>query len=610
MVHKDSLSLVLSEFARTLLTDFPVQEILQHLVERIVEVLPVTGAGVTLVGPGLTQRYIAASNQAAPEVEQLQSDLGEGPCLTVFRTGEPVAVPFVAADDRYPAFGPAAITAGVRAVFAFPLRHDGGSLGALALYRDAEGPLTSDTGDAAEAAEAAQTLADVAAAYLLNAQARERAQHAADWYRDRALHDALTGLPNRVLLQERIDQAARRARRSQSLAAVLFIDLDNFKRVNDAYGHHVGDELLVAVANRLSLLVRTGDTLARVSGDEFVFLCEDLADPADVDVLVQRIDAAFELPFAVSSGELVASAGIGIAFSGPGRTVSDHLVLDADMAKYQAKRQGGGAHQTIDLRAAEEDHQRNALEQELRAAGSRGQLSLVYQPIVRMVDGSVVGAEALLRWTHPDQGAVPAATAIAVAERSGQITQVGEWVLARACRDWVAWHRRHPGRRLDLSVNVSARQLMAPQLPAAVARVLATAGMDPAALVLEVTEGVILEDNGRGMRVLHDLKTLGVRLALDDFGTGYCSLSYLQRFPVDIVKIDQTFVVGMGQDAVTSTIVSAVTRLAHELGMTVTAEGVETEAQCHEMREVGCDLAQGYLFAHPMSARDLVVRLA
>ena len=603
MLDEDSLASVLSEFARTMLTDFPIQRILDHLVERIVEVLPVTGAGVTLISPGVTPQYLAASSEEALGFERLQSEFGEGPCLTASQTGRPVLVPDLVGDDRYPRFGPSAASAGLAAVFTFPLRHGDGCLGALDLYRDATGALDP------QAQEAAQTLADVAAAYLLNAQAREESQAATAWFRDRSLHDALTGLPNRALLTERLGHGSQRARRTHAAVAVLFVDLDHFKRVNDAYGHAVGDQLLVAVAVRLSGLVRPGDTLARVSGDEFVFLCEDLAHPSDVDVLVGRIDEAFASPFVLPGAELAVTASVGIAYSGPGETVTDQLVLDADVAMYQAKRRGGATHQVIDLRMAEEARDHSALERDLRAALATAELGVVYQPIVRTADGSVIGVEALLRWTHAARGAVPAAIAVSVAEHSGLIAGIGAWVLERSCRDWVTWLAQHPEHRLDLAVNVSARQVMGPGFAATVAQVLEATGMDPMALVLEMTEAIFVEDGDRAMSVLGDLKALGVRLALDDFGAGYSSLSCLRRFPVDIVKIDRSFVADLGRDPAASTTVAAVTQLAHALGKVVTAEGVENADQCDEVVSVGCEAAQGFFFARPMTATDFSAQL-
>ncbi len=602
MVVGDVLSGVLSEFARTLVTDFPIQGILDHLVQRIVEVLPVTGAGVTLISPGMAPQYVAASDELALALERLQTELGQGPCLAAYETGATIVVADLAVDVRFPAFGLAAVEAGMAAVFTFPLRHGGGCLGALGLYRVTSGPLSP-----ADLA-AAQTLADVTSAYLLNAQARDQALEISDRFRDSALHDALTGLPNRVLLQQRLTHAAERSQRSHATVAVLFADLDRFKHVNDSYGHAVGDELLVAVAQRLAGVLRPGDTLARVSGDEFVVLCEDLADAGDAELLAARIAEAFSTPFGLGGLELFVTASVGIAYAGAGEAVTNQLVIDADIAMYQAKRRGGAAHQVIDLRDAQIGHARNHLDQDLYAALTRAQLDLAYQPIVRTADRCVSSVEALLRWAHPDHGPIPALAAVSVAEQNGLITQIGAWVLERSCRDRMSWLAAHPTRALGLSVNVSARQLLGAGYAAAVAAALDTTGMDPAALTLELTEGIFIDNADRGLNVLTDLKTLGVALALDDFGTGYSSLGYLRQFPVDIVKIDRGFIADIGRNPAGVAIITAVTTLAHTLGLTVTAEGVETQRQHDTVTRIGCDHAQGFLYAQPMP-RDDITRL-
>ena len=595
---------MLSEFARTMVTSFPIQRILDHLVERIVEVLPVTGAGVTLISPGMAPQYVAASDAAALRFEQLQTELGQGPCLAAYESGEAVAIAELAADASFPEFGPAAVSAGMAAVFTFPLRHDEGRLGALDLYRDTPGALD------AEDMAAAQTLADVAAAYLLNAQGREQALDARDRFRHSSLHDALTGLPNRVLLAERLEHAAERAQRSHFSAAVLFADLDRFKRVNDPFGHTVGDELLVAVAARLSALVRPGDTLARVSGDEFVILCEDLAHASDAELLATRIGEALAAPFHLTGRTLSVTASVGIAYSGPGEAVTYQLVIDADTAMYQAKRSGGAVHQVIDLPAANHHRRSIELERDLRVALSEAGLDLAYQPIVRAADGLVTGVEALLRWTPPGGVTVPAVVAVDVAEQNGLIVDLGLWVLERSCRDRSRWLAEPPATPLELSVNVSAHQLMSPGFCTTVEAVLEATGMDPAALLLELTEGVLLEDGERAIRVLTELKTLGVRLALDDFGTGYCSLDYLRQFPVDTVKIDQRFIADLGRRHTGRAIVAAVTNLSHALGLSVTAEGVETTQQRDEVISLGCQFAQGFLYAPPMTGPELSAALA
>ncbi|MCU1622430.1 MAG: Diguanylate cyclase protein [Frankiales bacterium] len=601
MVQQEALAAVLSDFARTLATDFPIQGILDHLVERIVDVLPITAAGVTLIRPDENPQYIAASNADALRFEQMQTEFDEGPCLDAYRTGEAVAVPDLATDRRFGLFGPPAVAAGLAAVFTFPLRSAGGRLGALDLYRDAPGEL------AAEDLEAAQTLADVAAAYLLNAQARDEASSASDRFRHIALHDPLTGLPNRLLLQQRLEHLALRGSRTHAMAAILFADLDGFKRVNDTHGHQVGDQLLLAVAQRLTHLIRPGDTLCRYAGDEFVFLCEDVQTQADAEQLATRIDAAFSHPFQLDEFlELTVTASIGMAFAGPGEDITDQLLVEADTAMYQAKRRGGAAHQLIDLREASAAAIRRDMEIDLRAAMERGQLALAYQPIVRTADCLVTGVEALLRWCHPERGQVDADTAIRLAEGSGQISKIGSWVLMQACRDHATWSCR--GGRPDLAVNVSPRQLMEPAFLSTVTNVVTRAKMNPASLILEITENVLIDDLARATTVLDDLRTLGIRIALDDFGTGYSSLSYLRQLPIDIVKIDQSFVADIGRTPSGSAMISAVTDLAHLVGLTVVAEGVETQQQRDIVLAAGCELAQGYFYAHPQPASTIALQ--
>jgi diguanylate cyclase (GGDEF)-like protein len=333
VASEHQLSSVLSEFARTMVTDFPIQAILDHLVVRIVDVLPITAAGVTLISPDLDPRYVAASDASALRFEKLQTKLGEGPCIAAYRTGEAVAVADLRDEVRFPAFTPLALDAGLGAVFTFPLNHGDEQLGALDLYRDTPGPLDDDT------MEAAQTLADVASAYLLNARARAELKEAAEQSRVRALHDPLTGLANRTLLLERLEHAILRGIRSGLFAVVVFVDLDRFKVVNDRHGHRIGDEVLAAVGERLSEVTRPADTVARMSGDEFVVLFEDVEDPRHVDVLAARVNAAFAAPFVVSGVEVALTASVGIAMSG--RRSATQILDDADAAMYRAKRRGG-----------------------------------------------------------------------------------------------------------------------------------------------------------------------------------------------------------------------------------------------------------------------------
>jgi diguanylate cyclase (GGDEF)-like protein len=336
MVDEAKLSHVLCDLARTMITECPMQGIADRLVKCIVEVLPVTGAGVTLIVPETGRRYVAASDESGLRYTQLQSDIHDGPLHVAHATGEAVSVADLRDDVRFSRFAAAALPAGLAAVFTFPLRHDTDRLGVMDLYRDTTGPL--DSHDIA----VAQTLADVTAAYLVMARARDEARAAAESFKQIALHDVLTGLPNRQLLEDRIELAAQRAQRSETSAAILFVDLDQFKQVNDAYGHDVGDELLVAIARRLSTLVRPSDTLARLSGDEFVFLCEDLDSPEDVDLITNRIADAMSIPFVSTTYEIMITASVGVAYAGPGKRISTHLVGEADKAMYEAKRARNG----------------------------------------------------------------------------------------------------------------------------------------------------------------------------------------------------------------------------------------------------------------------------
>jgi len=600
------LSDVLSEFARTLITDFPIQGILDRLVERIVEMLPVTSAGVTLISAGEAPRFIAASDESALRYERLQSELDEGPCLRAFESSEAVSVPDLETETRFPRFAPAAIAAGAKAVFTFPLRHGDGCLGALDLYRDTRGALDED--DMA----AAQTLADVAAAYLLNAQAREDAQVASDRFHHDALHDPLTGLPNRLLLLERLEHAGRRALRTRSHTAILYLDIDRFKDVNDSHGHHVGDQLLIEVGRRLTALMRSGDTLARFAGDEFVLLCEDIGSPEDADALVARIDSTFAHPFELGGRQRSVRVSVGLALSAPGEELTGELLVRADLAMYRMKHHRAAPHATDARPRPPTSRVADAVrefESDLRAALAADELDLVYQPIVAVNDGHTVGVEALLRWQHATRGPMSPIDIIRTAERSDLIDDIGAWVLRRACEDHRRW-RREGGDAVHLAVNVSSRQVVSPTIAATVAEILAATDTDPNSLILELTETVLLEETDASVATLDELGALGVRLALDDFGSGYSSLRYLDRLPIDIVKIDQYFIARLTEPASSATLVTGVTQVAHELGLVVIAEGIETAEQHALVMAAGCDHGQGYFYGRPMPATAMAMALA
>jgi diguanylate cyclase (GGDEF)-like protein len=603
-VLKEELADVLSEFARTMVTEFPIQGILDHLVRRIVDVMPITAAGVTLIVPGLQPRYVAASNPSALRYEQLQTQLGEGPCVAAYRTGQAISVPDLSREDRFPSFTPLALAAGLRAVFAFPLNHGDGQLGALDLYSDAAGPLTT------EAMVAAQTLADVAAAYLINAQARADLMDSSEQSRDAALHDSLTGLPNRALILQLIEHAFRSSRRSQKISAVLFVDLDRFKDVNDTYGHHVGDALLVAVAGRLTRLLRPGDSVARLSGDEFVVLCEDIADTASIESLAIRLDAELSRPYDLSGTEVTVSASIGIAFTGQGTDSPEKLLLDADLAMYRSKRDRIDDGDVLDLRQSNLAGSHAGLARGLSGAIGRKELHLEYQPIVESSNGRIAGVEALLRWTHPSRGLISPTIFIPLAERSGLIAELGRWVIERACADRQRW-QRDSSADITMWVNLSVHQLMSAGLADSLSAALAKTSTDPSLLTLELTEGMFAQDEGRALVVLAELKQIGVKLALDGFGVGYSSLGHLNTMPLDAIKVDRRFVAELADQPSSRAIVSAIIGLAHDLGMTVVAQGVETSQQRHELTRLASDLSQGFYFARPMAAAfvDPLVRI-
>ena len=594
----EDLADVLSEFARTMVTNFPIQRILDHLVKRIADILPVTAAGVTLIDSGLDPQYVAASNPAALRYEELQTELGEGPCLAAYGRDRAILVPDLRIEDRFPRFAPRALESGLAAVFTFPLRHDDVQLGALDLYRETTGPLSP------ESMIAAQTLADVAAAYLINARARRDLQDSSDQSREAALHDPLTGLPNRVLMLELLEHAFRAARRSGKTSAVFFLDLDRFKEVNDTYGHQAGDELLVAVAKRLTGVLRPGDSLARLSGDEFVVLCEDLADQSAANPIAVRLNAELSRPFVLSDVELTVTASIGIAFTGRGIDAPEDLLRDADLAMYRSKRDRVGSHQILDLRELHLAGDQAGLARGLPGALGRGELHLDYQPIVDAVDGRLTGVEALLRWTHPSRGAVPPTVFIPFAEQSGQIVELGKWVLQQAWSDRLRWQRQRPAQ-IGMSVNVSAHQFMSAGFPQVVAGVLDSTSADPGLLTLEITESVFVHDERRAMVVLAELKELGVQLALDDFGTGYSSLGYLNNLPIDTIKIDKQFIANLTAEPGSHVILTAIIQLAHGLRMTVVSEGVETAQQHDEVTKLGSDACQGFYFAKPMIATNI-----
>ena len=422
-----------------------------------------------------------------------------------------------------------------------------------------------------------------------------------------ALHDDLTGLPNRSLFLDRLAQALARRPRHPSGIAVLFLDLDRFKWLNDSRGHAAGDVLLVAVAERLAATVRPGDTVARFGGDEFVVLCEDLPGEATAEGMATRLSAALAEPLVVAGEDTSVTVSIGIAYSPAGRPgdTPETLLRDADAAMYQAKERGRDRHEIFSQDTRLHAVARHETANALRRGMDRGELVLHYQPELDIATGQVVGVEALVRWAHPERGLLAPAEFIPLAEETGLIVPLGARVLQEACRQVEAWQpRKGDGAPIVLSVNLATRQLMAPDLPDEVESALAAAGLDPSLLCLEITESVLLEDATASARALHRLKAIGVQVGVDDFGTGFSSLTYLKRFPVDMLKIDRSFVEGLGHDREDRAIVASVVDLAHAFGLTTIAEGVETVEQLAELRRIGCEQGQGYLWSRPLPAAD------
>jgi diguanylate cyclase (GGDEF)-like protein/PAS domain S-box-containing protein len=421
--------------------------------------------------------------------------------------------------------------------------------------------------------------------------------------RHQALHDSLTGLPNRALIFDQLERARPRPGRQ---LAVLLLDLDRFKFVNDGFGHASGDALLVEIAPRLSEALRPNDTVGRLGGDEFVVLLADIADKRVATEVAERIGAALRRPFRLEGTEHFVTVSIGIAFAGGERVAPDALIRDADAALYRAKERGRGRYEVFDSALRVRALERLALENDLRRALDRDELHVRYQPVVSLRDGTLASVEALVYWEHPQRGLVEPANFIPVAEDSGLIAPIGEWVLRESCRQACAWHAANPDAPpLGVSVNLSARQIVQRDLPGTVARALRDTGLDPRALCLEITESAILDDAGTADRTLRALLSLGVGLVLDDFGTGYSSLSYLTRLPIEGLKIDRSFVEQLGAGERPTAIVTAIVRMAQALSMGVTGEGVETARQLHDLRRLGCDRAQGFHISQPLAPEEI-----
>jgi diguanylate cyclase (GGDEF)-like protein/PAS domain S-box-containing protein len=426
---------------------------------------------------------------------------------------------------------------------------------------------------------------------------------------EQAYHDSLTRLANRSLFLNRVAHAISRVPRDRGLAVVLFLDLDDFKKVNDSLGHAAGDELLVACAGRLQTCVRPGDTISRLGGDEFAVLLEGVAELADAELIAQRIGVALRSSFTVQGREVFVGVSIGIAEIGLGDTPDD-VLRNADLAMYVAKSRQNGQHAIYAPAMHAELVDRVELEADLRAAVGSEEISIEFQPIVYLPHGQLYGAEALIRWRHPRRGWVEPSHFVAVAEETGLILSVGRRVLHEACGQMARWRAAHPrAAGLQVCVNLSGRHFQDPTLLGDVSAALHDSGLDPSALTLEITESVLMHQSDVTLRKLRALKAIGVRLAIDDFGTGYSSLGYLQRFPIDILKIDRTFVDAMSNQALDPVLVRAIIALGSTLNIATIAEGIEQVGQRDALGRLGCTLGQGFYFSPSLTPADFASRL-
>ena len=430
-----------------------------------------------------------------------------------------------------------------------------------------------------------------------------------DELRRQAFHDSLTGLANRALFADRLEHALSRTLRFGHPLAVLFLDLDDFKTVNDSLGHGEGDQLLVAVAERLRGAMRSGDTISRMGGDEFAVLVEDPADAGVPVEVARRLLATLDAPFGQGAKELFVHASVGVAVSTSRSQTADDLLRNADISMYTAKSNGKNRVEVFQPSMHAAALMRHALKGDLERALEREEFVLLYQPIMHLRTGQVAGVEALLRWQHPRRGVVGPTEFIPVAEETGLIIPIGHWVLEQACRQAKAWDA-DATRPLKMSVNVSGRQMQQPDFVDEVAQVLAQTGLEPGRLTLELTESVLMQDAEAATATLVELKRLGVRLAIDDFGTGYSSLSYLRRFPIDELKIDQSFVASMGDGPEQAAVVLSIIRLGETLHLETVAEGIEQADQLADLQTLGADLGQGYYFARPISPEGISALLA
>ena len=447
----------------------------------------------------------------------------------------------------------------------------------------------------------------------LQQEASERKKAEAQLIHD-ALHDGLTGLPNRTLLMERLDFTIQHAKHNPGyLFAVLFIDLDRFKIINDSMGHGVGDKLLIAIAELLQENLRESDTVARLGGDEFVILLSDIQDLTDATLVGNRIQQKLSLPVTLDNQTIYTGASIGIALSLTGYQNSSQILRDADMAMYRAKEKGKACCEVFYEDMYLQNLKQLELERDLRAAIKNQEFDLYYQPIISLKDNTLAGFEALIRWQHPQHGFISPNDFIPVAEDTGLIIPIGDWVLSKACQQLATWQKQYAAileaAQLKMNVNVASQQFQDSTFVKKLDQLLLVTGLDPSCLKLEITERLLLDFHQNINNTLSEIKKRHIKLSIDDFGTGYSSFNYLKRLPIDNLKIDRSFVSGIGSDPESSEIIKTIVNLAHILGMDAVAEGIETREQLRHLKALGCEYAQGYLFAKPLPVKAIETML-
>jgi diguanylate cyclase (GGDEF)-like protein len=534
---------------------------------------------------GFVNATVRTINEAPAWHGQAPKTKTGGLVRRVWADGAPVWFPDVTLEPGFRR-GPDAAQAGLHSAFGFPIMAAAQPLGVMEFFsRNIEQP------DEA-LLQAVRAIGSQIGQFVVRKQAEERVRHLAHY-------DELTGLPNRSMFHERVGHALAQARRGERVLAILFIDLDRFKNINDTLGHDAGDRVLKEIADRLRGCLRESDTVARLGGDEFVVLTEGLAQPAQVAAVAQKMLAAIAKPVVLETQEVHISASIGISTYPGDSGDMQGMMKNADIAMYRAKEQGKNNYQFYSAQMNVHTLERLAMESDLRRALERNEFLLHYQPKVDIGSGRVAGVEALVRWQQSGKALIPPAQFIPLAEETGLIVPIGEWVLRTACAQNKAWQDRGLPR-LRMAVNLSARQFAHENLVQDVARILSETELAPAALEFEITESMVMSNPERAVQLLNKLKRMGIYLSIDDFGTGYSSLGYLKRFPIDSVKIDRSFIRDLPGDGDDAAITEAIIAMAHSLRLKVIAEGVETEEQLRFLREHGCDEMQGYFFSRPL----------